>query len=70
MPSKTVSKEVKIMPGKAAHTDSRKTVCRSSESGRFTKTSSLNKKSEMSESDKLTLRAWRHTYANRHKSED
>ncbi len=70
MASKTVNKEIKSTSGKAAQTVSRKAVYRSSEIGRFTKTSSLNKKSETSESDKLTLRAWKHTYANRHKSED
>ncbi len=70
MASKTVNKEIKSTSGRATQTASRKTVYRSSENGRFTKNGSSNKKSEMSESDKLTLRAWKHTYANRHKSED
>jgi hypothetical protein len=70
MASKTVKKEIKSTPGKGVRTASRKTVYRSSINGRFTKNDSSNKKSEMSESDKLTLRAWKHTYANRHKSED
>lgn len=70
MASKTINKQLKSASGKATQTVSHKTVHRSSESGRFTKTISSNKKSEMSDSDKLTLRAWKHTYENRRKSED
>lgn len=70
MALKTVNKENKSVSGKGKETVSHKTVYRSSQSGRFTKTVSSNKTSEVSESDKLTLRAWKHSYANRRKSED
>jgi hypothetical protein len=42
----------------------------SSKNGHAEKASFLNKASAMSLSDKLTLRAWKYTYANRRKSED
>jgi hypothetical protein len=42
----------------------------SSKNGHTEKANSVNKSSEMSESDKLTLRAWKHTYENRRKSKD
>lgn len=45
-------------------------VGESSKNGHAEKVSFLDKDSAMSQSDKLTLRAWKHTYANRRKSED
>ncbi len=66
MASKTVSKEVKS----TSQTVSRKSIYRSSKNGCFAKVNSSNKKAAMSESDELTLRAWKHTYANRRKNED
>jgi len=68
MASKTINKENKLT--KSAKSASGCIVSNSSGNGRAEKASSLNKASAMSESDKLTLRAWKHTYANRHKSED
>ncbi len=68
MASKTISKENKST--KSAKSVSGCIVSSSSKNGRAEKASSPNKASAMSQSDKLTLRAWKHTYANRRKNED
>ncbi len=70
MASKTVNKESKNISSKSAKFASGCVVNGSSKNGRAEKAKSMNKTSEMSKSDKLTLRAWKHTYANRRKSED
>lgn len=63
MASRTISKESKS--NKTPKKVLGKTVYRASTNGRF-----VNQKTEMSESDKLTLRAWKYTYKNRRKSKD
>ena len=70
MASKTVNTESKNIPSKSANFASGCVVNGSSKNGRAEKANSVSKTSEMSKSDKLTLRAWKHTYANRRKSED
>ncbi len=70
MASKTISKERSSHSSKPGKQDSGRADYRSSKVGCLTQKASSNKKSEISESDKLTLRAWKHTYANRRKSED
>jgi len=70
MSSKTINSESKSRSIKTTKTDSGRAVHRSSKASCLTQTPSSNKKSEISESDKLTLRAWKHTYANHRKTED
>jgi len=70
MVSKTVNKESKNISSKSAKLASGCVVNGSSKNGRGEKSNSVDKTSEMSKSDKLTLRAWKHTYENRRKNED
>ncbi len=70
MSLKTVSKESKNISSKSAKFASGCIVNGSSKNGRAEKVNPLTQPSEMSESDKLTLRACKDTYANRRKSED
>ncbi len=70
MASKTINKESKSKSSKSAKSASGCIISGSSKNGRAEKASSPNKASAMSQSDKLTLRAWKYTYANRRKSED
>jgi len=70
MASKIISKESKSKTSKSAKSVSGCIVSSSSKNGRAEKASSPSKGLAMSHSDKLTLRAWKHTYVNRRKSED
>ena len=70
MALKIVNKESRKAKGKSAKFDSGCTVNGSSKNGRAEKSDSSSKASEMSKSDKLTLRAWKNTYDNRRKNED
>jgi hypothetical protein len=67
MASKTISKEIKNTSSKS-QTVALKTVNGSSNNGHSENLVSSNKKAEMSESDKLTLRAWKRTFENHHKT--
>ena len=68
MPSKMNNKVSKSNgTSKAA---SAQKVYHSSKNGHVAKAVSSNKTPEMSDSDKLTLRAWKQTYANNRKNAD
>lgn len=65
MASKTISKEKKLSKSVSGCI-----VNGNSKNGRDENKSSANGASAMSHADKLTMRAWKHTYANRLKNQD